>query len=98
MRFCIKIHKIKGLKILAICDEEVLDKEFEFGNTKIKISKNFYFENFANEKEIEEIIKDIDIINAFGKNCVNFLISKNIVNEKNVLKIGDQKHAIVEIL
>ncbi len=98
MKFCIKMHKVKGLKILAICDEDVLEKEFEFENVKIKVSKSFYFENYADEKEIEEIIKDIDIINAFGKNCVNFLISKNIVNEKNVLKIGDQKHAIVEIL
>ena len=98
MRFCIKIHKIKNLKILAICDEEVLEKEFEFENTKIKISKSFYFESCANEKEIEEIIKNVNIINAFGKNCVNFLISKDIVNEKNVLKVGDQKHAIVEIL
>jgi hypothetical protein len=98
MKFCIKVHYIKNLKILAICDEEVLEKEFEFNNTKIKISKSFYFEKYANENEIEEILKDVNIINAFGNRCVDFLISKKFVNEKNVLKIGNQKHAIIQIL
>jgi hypothetical protein len=98
MKFCIKIHKIKDLKILAICDEEVLEKEFEFNGLKFKISKNFYFEKYADEKEIEEILKNVNLINAFGNNSVNFLISKKLINEKKVLNIGNQKHAIVQIL
>lgn len=98
--FCIKIHEKFGFKILAICDEEVLEKEYFFNNLKIKVSKNFYFDKLVNENELINLIKKerFDIINAFGKNSVDLLIKIGLINEKNILIIDNQKHAILQIL
>ncbi|MEM5830043.1 MAG: DUF424 family protein [Candidatus Aenigmatarchaeota archaeon] len=100
MRFCIKIHKNLGIKILAICDENVLEKEFEFKGIKIKISKSFYFERYVEKDELIKILREenFDVINAFGNNSVNLLIELKLINEKNILIIGNEKHAILQIL
>jgi len=100
MKFCIKIHESFGFRILAICDENVLEKEFVFKDLKIKVSKNFYFEKFVEKEELIKILKNekFDIINAFGNNSVNLLLELNLIDEKNILIIENQKHAILQIL
>ncbi|MEM5828104.1 MAG: DUF424 family protein [Candidatus Aenigmatarchaeota archaeon] len=100
MRFSIKIHKNFGIKILAICDEDVLEKEFEYKDVKIKVSKNFYFEKYVEKEELVKILKEerFDVINAFGNNSVDLLVELNLINEKNILIIGNEKHAILQIL
>lgn len=100
MYFCIKIHNRSRIKILSICDEDLLEKEFNFDNNiKIKISKNFYFEKKVNEEELRNILKNekFEIINAFGNKTVNLLIRMGLINEKNILIIDDQKHAILHL-
>ena len=100
MKFCIKIHESFGFRILAICDENVLEKEFVFKDLKIKVSKKFYFEKFVEKEELIKILKNekFDIINAFGNNSVNLLLELNLIDEKNILIIENQKHAILQIL
>ncbi|MEM0242931.1 MAG: DUF424 family protein [Candidatus Aenigmatarchaeota archaeon] len=98
--FCIKIHEKFGVKILAICDIDVIDKEFEYRGVKLKVSKDFYFERTVNQNELLSLISNesFNVINAFGKNVVNLLIEKGLISEKNILIIDGQKHAILQIL
>ncbi len=95
MRFWIKIHEKFGNKIVAICDEELIGKEFEFNGIKIKIKEEFYKGILVESSEIEKYLKDFNSLNAFGKNIVEELIKRKIINEKNIIKIGNEKHAIV---
>jgi len=100
MEFCLKIHEKFGFKILAVCDREILGKEYEFNDVKIKVLESFYFERIVERKELIKILKNesFDVINAFGNNIVDLLIELNLINKKNILIIGDQKHAILQIL
>ncbi|MEM0481144.1 MAG: DUF424 family protein [Candidatus Aenigmatarchaeota archaeon] len=98
MKFCAKMHKYGEHKILAICDEEVLNKEFEFKDVKIKVSSSFYFEKIIEEKDIENLLREANIINIFGNRIVEYFIKKGLLKEKNILVIGNQRHAIIQIL
>lgn len=93
----INFHQSKYGIILAMCDEDLLDKVI-IVNEKYSINmrdykyfyKGIYVRNF---EEINEhlIGKNIYSINAFGKNSVEFLMQKKIIDKKHVNYYGEKK-------
>lgn len=91
--FCCKTYKYGKDVMVAVCDKEVLGKEFLFGDVNFKVKKGFYGEDVHSKEEIKKILKDATIINAVGKNIVNLLIKEGLIDERYVMKIGDTLHA-----
>lgn len=95
-----KVHEKNGIRILAVCDEVLLDKVFVFNGVSVKISKDFYFNKCIDKEELRKILEreKFEIINVFGNEIVDFLINIGLINDKNVLIICGQKHAIIQTL
>ena len=71
-RISCKKHIINGELLLAVCDFDLLGKEFEEGNVFLSIKKNFYFEEkeYSND-EIINLLKQCKHATIAGKNAVN---------------------------
>ncbi len=83
-----------NLKLLGICDEELLGKTLH-GEVDIIISEKFYGSSKADEKEILKLVREADNINCFGDKIVSLLIKEGIVDERFVMVIDGVKHAQV---
>ncbi len=79
--------------LIAICDKSILGQEFEFRDTSFKVGKDFYGKNKCKENKIKEVLKEATIINAVGKNIINFLIENEVIDKENIIEIGDTVHA-----
>ena len=79
-------------KILAACDKEIVSKTLKEGDLEIFINPEFYFEKECDEKDLENLMKDVIAMNFFGNNVVSFLINKGIVNKENVKTIEGIMH------
>ncbi len=92
--FSYNLFRESGEKLLAVCDEEMLDKTFSGGNIEIAVS-DFYRGGRCGEKEIIDIAKKATIINATGNRIVNLLVKNKIVEISSVLDVGGVMHAQV---
>ena len=88
--FYFKLHKKE--KILAVCDEELINTEL---NDHFKISDFFYGNDKCNEDDIIDKYNESESLNAVGNKIVNFLIDNGIVDHDKVMKINNVMHAIV---
>ncbi len=116
MRFWVKKHyefdtsneedievKKTGRYVLAICDEEILEKPLSGVGTEdeeMKISKEFYGGELVEGEDIKKMIMDKNVIaiNIIGENIVDFFVNEGIVNKEEVKYIGEFPHAIVFFL
>ena len=95
--FSYNVFDQSGEKLLAVCDDDILDKTFSSEDIEITVS-DFYRGRKCSKEEIVKIAKKATIINAVGNKIVNLLIENNMVNKPAVLKIGGVMHAQVVAL
>lgn len=79
--------------VVAICDEDLLEKEIGTRELKIKISKNFYGKNFVDEKECIELMKKATIGNLIGKKIITLALREGFIEKENIIFIGGIPHA-----
>ena len=96
----VKIHEDKRYDrlVVAICDEDLIGKEFSEGNAKLSITERFYKGEKKSEEEIIKIMKDADNLNLVGKKTISLAIKQEIVSEKFLIKIKGVPHAQVYAL
>lgn len=70
----IKVYKHMNEIVVALCDAELLGKEFREGKVILKVSKKFYGGNKMKLKDVINILEQATIINAIGKNVIGLLI------------------------
>lgn len=90
-----KIFSTKTEIVVALCDEDVIDKIIEFKRTgaKVKISKYFYGEHFVNEDVVVKLMDKATIGNLFGKNVVNLAEKHGFISKENIINIDGIPHA-----
>ncbi len=91
-----KVFTTRSEIVVAICDEDILEKELEFKRTKatIKVSKHFYGEHFVNdEKNIIKLLDNATIGNLFGKRIVEFATKHGYISKENIINIDGVPHA-----
>lgn len=91
----VKVHKTADRTILAICDENLLNKKFEEGGLQLDLTSDFYKGREKPEQEIFELIKKAGIINAVGEKCIRFLLKNKMISKENIIKIKDIPHVQV---
>jgi len=79
--------------ILAISDSSIIGKTFEDDELTLTVSKEFYGGHKCNIRDALNLIKNATIVNAVGKNIVELMIKKNLINKNAVLFISDIPHA-----
>ena len=90
--YYVRIHQINGKILVAVCDEEILGKEFRKGDIVLSISSEFYKGERVDLRRVIELILESDIAVITGKRIVNELIKAGLAVPEAVLKIGDQLH------
>jgi hypothetical protein len=93
MMFRMKIYRVGEEVLVAVCDSDIVGKRFEEKGLKIEINENFYGIEEVREEEVKKALLEATIANISGERAVKLAISIGIVEEGNVLKIGNCWHA-----
>lgn len=93
--FWCKIFPTKNDLVVAICDEEIIDKEIKSKDlkTKIKVSKHFYGGEIIDEQMAVKLMKKATIGNIMGKNIVELAEKNGFIIKENIIFIDGIPHA-----
>jgi len=98
VKFRLKVYRVKGEIVVAVCDSELVGKTFKEGDLKIEVKESFYGEREVDEEEVKKALRIATIANITGKRAVKLAIEMGLIDEDNVLKIGECWHAQMVIL
>ena len=98
MSFRMKVYRVKGEVMVAVCDEELIGRDFREGELKIEIREEFYGSESVGEEEVKMALRQATIANISGERAVRLAISMGIVDENRVLKIGECWHAQMVVM
>ncbi len=98
MSFRMKVYRVRGEILVAVCDSEIVGKTFREGDLKIEVKEEFYGKEEVSEEEVKKALKMATIANITGKRAVELAIKIGIIDKDNVLKIGDCLHAQMVML
>ncbi len=93
-----RMYKTRGEIVLAACDREILDKNFEEGELHIHVRREFYYDAFVSDTTFLNSLKVATIANLVGKRVVELAIRNGYVDEENVIWISGVPHAQVVLL
>ena len=80
-------------KVVAICDNDLIGKEFDEGELYLKISESFYNGESKTIEEVEEIMINEDNLNLVGEKTIKIALNLKLINEKNIIKVQGVPHA-----
>jgi uncharacterized protein len=88
----VKIHR-SYRDVVAICDDDLLDKKFEEGERQIDLTGSFFKGEEKNEEEVEEVMRDFNTEDAcfyiVGKNSCSIALKIGLVKEGGLIKIDN---------
>lgn len=90
--FWSKIFNTKYDILVAICDEELLEKTID-KKLNIRLKKEFYGGKLIDEKIAIRIMEKATIGNLFGKKIVELAEKNGFITRKNVILINGIPHA-----
>lgn len=93
MKFRMKIYRVRGEVLVAVCDANLVGKVFREGSLKIEVKEDFYGTEDVDEKEVEDALRKATIANITGEMAVELAIRLGIVDKDKVLKIENCPHA-----
>lgn len=82
-------------EVVAICDDELLGKEFSANGLNLKVSRDFYCGDKENEEFIKKILLKADNISLVGEKCIKLAVELNVVDKKNIIKIQGVPYTFV---
>jgi hypothetical protein len=88
-----KLRKIGGNVLLAVCDAEILGKTLREGKIVFCIKEEFYKGARVTVEEAVMMIANSTIVNLIGKNIVQKAIENGYVHPEAVLNIEGIPHA-----
>ncbi|MEN2975115.1 MAG: DUF424 family protein [Candidatus Caldarchaeales archaeon] len=93
-RFWVKVHHSKtGETVVAICDEELLGKRINIvEGFSVEVSKAFYGDVLVREEDLPNYLRQATIINLLGELIVKYAVTRGIIMEKAIMKIGGIPH------
>lgn len=99
--FFINIIEHSRERLVAACDEEVMELELLSHGIKIKVSSKFYGKDLIEEKELLKEIANCTSANVIGIKIIELLVRHNFIHKDAVIWMdnpgGKQKvgHAIL---
>ena len=93
----VKKHKTPdGQLILAVCDDELLGKQFEEGDKVLDLSGDFFKGEEMNEGTLDRVIKQAYMANAIGEKSVKFFTDRKLAD--NVVTVDGIPNAQLVII
>ena len=99
--FWTKIFATKQDLVLAVCDEELIEKELKMKTNanekknvlKVKVSKNFYGGMLVNEAVVVRLMNKATIGNMMGTHSVELAEKNGFILRENIILIDEVPHA-----
>ncbi|MDI9610381.1 MAG: DUF424 family protein [Archaeoglobaceae archaeon] len=88
-----KIYRVRGEVLVAVCDANLVGKVFREGSLKIEVKEDFYGNEEFGEKEVEDALRKATIANITGEMAVELAIRLGIVDKDRILRIENCPHA-----
>ena len=96
--FRMKIYRVKGEILVAVCDSELVGKIFREGDLKIEVKEDFYGKDEVGEEEVRRALRQATIANITGKRAVELAVRLGIIDRDRILKIGECLHAQMVVM
>ncbi len=84
MLYSVKIVSRNGNTMLNMCDSELLGKTISDGKLVMKISKNYYHDQFVEQEEAKDLLKKSNNINLVGNETISLSLELGIGTEQAV--------------
>ncbi len=93
----LKIHNSENGKVVAMCDESLIDKVLDDGDIEIDIkSYSKFYKGELIEKEsvptVEEL-GELNSVNIVGDESVGIAVERSLVDKSSVKRVGDVPYA-----
>lgn len=88
-----KIHRVRGEVIVAVCDAELLGRSFQEGLLRLDVSEEFYGGLLVPISIALEEVNRATIANLVGRDIVNAAVERGLVHEDAVIFIKGVPHA-----
>lgn len=98
MSFRMRVYRLGGEVLVAVCDSEIVGRTFQEGKLKIEVKESFYGTREYGEEEVKEELRNATIANITGKRAVELAIKIGIIDKDKVLKIGECPHAQMVVM
>lgn len=79
--------------LVSVCDRDVLGETFEDGEVSLTVEAAFYDGDRVDADAVVESLKRADVANLVGTRSVAVAVEAGIIDEANVLDIGETRHA-----
>lgn len=94
----LKLHK-SYRSVVAICDEDLVGKEFEEGNKQLKITEHFFVGELVTKERAIEIMRfqanEDSTFNIVGKEAVDAAKEAGIINNEMISTVQDIPYALI---
>lgn len=94
----IKIHK-SYRDLVAVCDTDLIGKYFEEGIFQLDLKESFYKGEEIDEKELQEILKEMKqedaTFNIVGEKSIQASIKAGIISEDSIKKISGIPYSLI---
>ncbi len=84
----LKVHRVSGEVMVAVCDCELLGKTFDEGELSLTVEAAFFGEMEADSQKVTKALSGATIANMVGDRAVACAIETSCIEGKNVLRIG----------
>ena len=97
--FWAKTFSTKQDFVIAVCDENILEKELNFKYhvkkepVKVKLSKNFYGGMLIDENIVLKLLQKANIGNLMGERIIDLAEKNGFIIRENVILIDGIPHA-----
>jgi hypothetical protein len=88
----LKVYHVDEEVLVAVCDEGLLEKEFSEGDVQIKVSRDFYGNEYADYDEVVSALGQATIANMVGEQSVACAVENGFADAKDVIFIEGVPH------
>ncbi|MBI5797287.1 DUF424 domain-containing protein [Candidatus Woesearchaeota archaeon] len=78
--------------VVALCDSDLIGKEFEEGKKYLHVSERFYKGTIVTTKEVVEILQGASNLNLVGKEVVGIALKKGFITKEHIMIIQGVPH------
>ncbi len=88
-----KVYRVRGEVLVAVCDSELVGKVFKEGELKIEVKEDFYGSEDFDEEEVKKMLRRATIANITGQRAVDLALKMGLIDKDRILYIANCPHA-----
>jgi hypothetical protein len=87
--YIVRLISYENLKMVNICDEEILGKELKEGELTVNINRDYFSGFWVDEEKAVQLVREADIINLVGNRIVRAVLKERLAHPKAARKISN---------